>query len=177
MPDPCDRSNPVNARVLDFMNRNRAAAESVAEAAGLSADFILAWAAFESAYGTGSAAKLDNNNFFGLTAPNQNGTGGWVGAVVCSEKTGATFSGFACFPTDEVNDMYGGNNLYYSGIAALFSQNSRYLNAALAAQKSGGDFTAIANAIAKAGFNSEPINYGASVNSSALAIKRRQDCQ
>ena len=175
--DPCDRSNPVNAKVLDFIDRNKAPAESVAASVGLSADFILAWAAFESAYGTGSSARLDNNNFFGLTTPSSGGTGGWVGAVPCSSKTGLTFDGFACFPTDEVNDLYGGNNLYYSALAALTSQSNRYLNAALAPQNTGGDISAIANAIAKVGFNSEPIDYGVKVKEAASAIARRAHCQ
>src|SRR5438552_1141544 len=48
------------------------------------------------------------------------------------------------------------------------------LNAALSAQNAGGSIADIANAIAKAGFNSEPINYGASVRNAANAIERRK---
>ena len=170
-PSPfCDRSNPTNAKVLDFIDNNEEAAESVAAKTGLSADFILAWGAFESAYGTGSAAKL-NDNFFGLTAPNSSSTGGWIGAAPCKDQGGKTFAGFACFPGGS-----DGSDLGLSAVAALTSQNNRYLNAALGSQKTGGGIADTANAIAKAGFNSEPINYGASVRSAANAIAKRKDC-
>jgi len=172
----CDRRNPLNAKVLAFVERNREAARSLERSFGLRADFILAWAAFESGYGTGAAARLDNNNFFGLTAPSANSTGGWAGAIPCSTKTGATFPGFACFPTDEMNDMYGGNNLYYSGFAALESQGNRYLRPALAAQNQGGSLADVANAIALAGFNTEPVDYGGRVAGAAEAIARRKGC-
>jgi RHS repeat-associated protein len=176
--DPhCDRNDPTNAKVLDHIWANQAAASELSSETGLSVDFILAWGALESGYGTGSAARL-NNNFFGLTAPAKNRTGGWTGAIPCSSLSTPTFSGFACFPTDLSDDDFStsNNNLYLSGVAALFSQNRKYLDAALAAQAAGGDLAAIGNAVASAGFNSEPINYGASVKGVANAIALRINC-
>jgi len=91
---------------------------------------------------------------------------------------GDTKSGFACFPGDLSSDDFsdGNNNLFISGMAALFSQNSRYLNAALAAQNVGGNIADIGKAVAGAGFNSEPIDYGGLVAGVDKAISVRIDC-
>ncbi len=63
--DPhCNRNDPTNAKVLDYISANQAAASELSAETGLSADFILAWGGLESGYGIGSAARL-NNNFFG----------------------------------------------------------------------------------------------------------------
>jgi hypothetical protein len=173
-PDPdCDRKNPTNAKLLDFISANQQAAEELSAESGLRADFILAWAGFASGYGTGSAAKK-NNNFFGLTVPKGGQTGGWMGAVPCSELSGTTFGGFACFLSDS-----GDTSLYLSGLAALLSQDGRHLNAALAAQQGQqGRLTleTIGNAVAAAGFNSEPINYGGSIAGVGRAISLRINC-
>jgi len=174
--DPnCDPNNAATATVFSFIDTNRAGAQDLSAQLGLRADFILAWAAVESGWGNGGAARL-NDNFFGLTTTKKNPTGNWIGAIPCSLAPGATKSGFACFPSSFADDFYDNNNLYVSGLSALTSQNDRYLNAALKAQKNGGDISAIANAVAKAGFNSEPIDYGARVAGAAEAIAKREDC-
>ena len=155
----CDTSNPTNAKVINFIKADAADASRLAAATGLSSDLILAWAAYESGYGTSNKANV-NNNFFGLTG------GTWAGAVNCPSSASA---GFACFRDPGLLD---------SGESALFSQNSRYLQAALDAQASGGNIAAIANAIAAAGFNSEYTNggYGSNVNDAAQAIANRKNC-
>jgi hypothetical protein len=145
----------------------------LASATGLPAEFILAWAGFESGYGKGAAALL-NNDFFGLTLPKESTTGGWSGAVACSEFTGQTKEGFACFPNNGSSTT--GGTLLASALGAFGAQNGRYLDPALAAQAAGGVIAAIASAIAKAGFNSEPIDYGTSVATAGQAIRRRMDC-
>ena len=134
------------------------------------ATFILAWAGWESGYGRGSAATL-NDNVFGLTTTPKSPTGGWFGAVNCSVFLSSTFPNFACF-----TPSFLGNNLYASGEGVLFAQNSRYLNAALSAQASGGSITDIGNAIRNAGFNNEPFNYGGNIQTVADAIARRNSC-
>ncbi|MCC7237761.1 MAG: glucosaminidase domain-containing protein, partial [Bryobacterales bacterium] len=136
----CDESDPTNAKVIGFLRRNTAAAEQLAEETGLSREFILAWAAFESGYGEGTASRR-NSNFFGLTAPN-GGTGGWSGAIACHENA---HSGFACFDSGHLN------SLLVSGRAALLSQSNRYLTPSLTAQNSGGSIADIASAVARGG--------------------------
>jgi len=164
----CDEDNPINKKVIDFIRSNGAVAEKLSEETGLGAEFILTWAAYESAYGTGKAAT-QNNNFFGLTAPG-GGTGGWTGAVLCGS---GALGGFACFPVETGT----GNNLLASGQGALTAQGGRYLTPALGAQNAGGSFADIANAIADAGFNTEPeVDYGQKVTDTHTAILRRKDC-
>ena len=159
----CDMANPTNARVIGFIRAHSAEASEIEVSTGLNAAFAPAWGAFESGYG-GSLKASVNNNFFGLTGsdPLKNN---WLGAIECSsDKVGR---GFACFEAP---------GFLTSGYSALFSQSGRYLNAALSAQHAGGDTTQIAGAIARAGFNSEPIDYGGSVKGTYDAIKRREDC-
>jgi hypothetical protein len=176
--DPlCDEHDDTNSRVIRFLRNNLAAGERLSSETMISVEFTLAWAGFESGYGMGSGA-VRNSNFYGLTVPGNvgqtgQGTGGWLGAVSCSDLFsggGGFHVGFACFPSGHSND------LYLSGRAALLSQNSRYLNPALAAQRSGGGIRDIAAAIAGAGFNSEPIDYGARVSGAGDAIRRRRHC-
>ena len=162
----CDLNDPTNAKVINYIRTNAGAASQIASLTGLNADFILAWGALESGYGTGSAATK-NNNFFGLTAPSKSSTGGWAGAVPCNTLSG-TFAGFACFAGD--------STLLLSGTAALSSQSGRYLVPALAAQASGEGLAGIGSAIAAAGFNSERINYGERVAGAAAQIAKRVDC-
>ena len=156
----CDATHPTNAKVINFIQQNTAGAQAVAGASGLSSSFILAWAGYESGYGTSNAATI-NNNFFGLKVP-----GAWGGAVNCP---GGASPGFACFQN---------TGLVASGQAALFSYNSQYLQAALDAQGAGGSIADIANAIAAAGFNSEYATgvYGNNVAAAAAAIALRQNC-
>jgi hypothetical protein len=157
--NPCDPRNPTNTKVINFIQNNSAAAQTISSATGLSAAFILAWGAYESGFGVSGQATV-NNNFFGLTGS------GWSAAVNCPANATA---GFACF-------QYPG--MAQSGLSALLSFNDQYLNAALAAQAAGGNTAAIANAIAAAGYNSEYQNggYGANVAGAAQAIASRQNC-
>jgi RHS repeat-associated protein len=166
IPPECDETDPVNARVLGFIRRNQDSASTLAQETGLSAGFILAWAAMESGWGFGGAATR-NNNFFGLTTNN------WPNAIGCPE---GAFAGFACFAVPEG----GGATLLPSGRSALSSANQRYLRPALEAQAAGGGPAAIAAAIANAGFNSEHddhgVTYGNSVQGTFNSIQRRRHC-
>ena len=149
----------VTSKTGSFVANNFSAAEELSDESGLPADFLLAWSAWETGWGVGSAAVHDGN-FFGLTTTGVGkpdpgtGTGGWIGATACSAMNPSWFHGFACFD----NGM--SNNLYNSGYAALFSQNSRYGSAALKALQSGGSYADALEAIALAGFNIEDPNYG-----------------
>jgi flagellum-specific peptidoglycan hydrolase FlgJ len=51
--------------VIGYIKNEKVAAEAVAAQAGLTADFILAWGAYESAYGKPNASQK-SNNYFGL---------------------------------------------------------------------------------------------------------------
>jgi carbohydrate-binding DOMON domain-containing protein len=159
-PDPkCDQNNPVNARVINFINNEAPDAAKAAAATGLSSDFILAWAGYESYYGSTRAATV-NNTFYGLT------NGNWTGAVACPPGRSPVY---VCFAD---------SGLFDSAVSALTSFGNKYLKAALAAQSAGDDIAAIAQAIADAGFNSEydPGVYGSKVNDAAQAIGSRKDC-
>jgi RHS repeat-associated protein len=160
----CDTSNPTNARVINFIRANQAAAETLARETGLGADFLLAWADYESGWGLGSAAA-QNNNYFGLTTPR------WPGATQCSD---GSFAGFACFAVPEGQNR----SLLASGRAALSSANGRYLNPALEAQRRGGSVADIGNAIANAGFNSEYAQgvYGDNIQGTHDSVQRRIHC-
>jgi hypothetical protein len=165
----CDRDDPTNDKILSFLEKNRDAAATVAGETGLPENFILAWAAFESDWGTGSIA-VRNNNFLGLTAPS-GGTGGWPGAVACAPDA---LGGFACFP------VQGGNNLLASAQAKLTAQNGRYLAPAIKAQDADpGNVRATAQAIADAGFNSEDfgdLGYGGKISSVHHSLLLRLPC-
>ena len=63
--DFCDHRDATNAKVLDFIADNQAAANSVSAAMGLRADVILAWGGDQSGYGTSDVAT-ENNNFYGF---------------------------------------------------------------------------------------------------------------
>lgn len=158
----CDINDPTNSNVISFTKAHASEARQLAQSTGISADFILAWGAYESGYGTSRKATI-NNNFFGLTAGKTNS---WIGAILCQGKAS---SGFAYFDSP---------GFLESANAAFFSQARRYLDPAVAAQTSGGDVADIANAIAGAGFNSEYVFgvYGNNVNDAAKAIARRKDC-
>jgi hypothetical protein len=147
----CDTTNATNAKVIKFITANIADAQKPGDATGLSSDFILAWAATESGYGISQKATLNS----------------WVGAIDCPPNAGP---GFSCFE---------GPGLLLSGEDALFSQNGRYLQAALGAQKTGNSVAHIANEVAAAGFYSEFGNgvYGTRVDAAAQANARRKDRQ
>ena len=159
-PNPkCNPNNPTNAKILNYIAANAAAAGQVATATGLSSDFILAWGGYESNYGTSNASSV-NNNFFGLT------NGKWTGTSSCPANASPAF---VCF---------GDPGLADSAQSALTSFNSKYLNAGLGAQAANGTIGAIAQAIANAGFNSEyaPGVYGNNVQDVANAIASRENC-
>ena len=160
--DPCDTADPTNAKVISFSQAQSGYAKQLGDFSGLSSGSILALAAYESGFGISNKA-LVNNNYFGLTG----GSAAWLGAIPFPKVAS---SGFACF--------VGGSGLLSSGENALFSQDERYLCAAMGAQNAGGDIAAIANAIAAAGFNSEYSNggYGTNVNGAAQAIAARINC-
>ncbi len=160
----CDMRDETNVKVISFLRVHQTEAQELEKSTGLNADFILAFAAYESGYGRSRKATV-NNNFFGLTGSNPE-KNGWVGAIECAGKASP---GFACFDPP---------SLLESGNAAFFSQNQRYLRPALAAQEAGADVAGIANAIANAGFNSEYASgiYGNNVKGAADAIARRKDC-
>jgi len=120
----------------------------------LKADLILAWAAVESGWGTGSAA-IKNNNYFGLTTNN------WPFAVNCGS---GSFAGFACFDTSQ------GFGLFQSAKSALTSGNGRYLNATLLAINSNGSDFDVMRSIAAAGFNSEAKDDGTTYANQVLSV-------
>lgn len=165
---PCDTGDLTNARIIGFMKSEQADANAVAASTGLSADFILAWAASESGWGVASPAATQNNNFFGLKPALGKNEVHWAGS---DPYSGCVIAGFDCFNSQP-------NGLAASGMSALTSFGGKYLNAALAAQAAGGSAAAIAQAIANADFNSEygPGGYGNKVGGTAQLIQARKDC-
>jgi len=149
-PPPCGSQRDVNYVITNFLG-----ADAVSAQKGLSPEFILAWAAVESGFGT-SGVSTTNDNYFGEKyfvctnggkdcVPNTNPdkSAPWKGAVPCS-TINSTKAGFACFL---------GNNIYSSAMAALSSHGGAYLTAAKGALAGG--VAAEAQAIADAGWCKE----------------------
>ena len=145
----------LSQRDINYVTRNASAAYVVSAQFGgvLSGEFILAWAAVESAFGT-SAVSQNNNNYFGEKflacdaqgmncKPNTNPqrTAPWASAIPCAQLGGAAAPGFACF---------GSPNLFGSAYAALSSGKGKYLN--VAQSVAGESVAQIAQAIADAGW-------------------------
>lgn len=164
---PCDTGDPTNARIIGFMKSEQADASAVAASTGLSADFILAWAASESGWGVASPAAAQNNNFYGLK-PDLGRSIHWAGS---DPYSGCVVSGFDCFTSQP-------HGLAASATSALTSFGGKYLNVGLAAQAAGGSPAAIAQAIADAGFNKEygPGGYGSRVGGADQLIQARKGC-
>jgi RHS repeat-associated protein len=168
-PDWCDPSmeqptqptpsclDGLNPRDINYVSNNFIAAFTVGASNGdvLSAEFILAWAAHESAFGTSPAAKI-NNNYFGekflkcgrdgacVANTDPNRTAPWKGAIPCARVGAAARLVYACFP---------GSTLAESAQAALSSHNGRYLVVASIFQGAG--VATVAQAIADAGWCTE----------------------
>jgi RHS repeat-associated protein len=164
--DWCDRDDPTNAKVREFIEANTGAAQKLGEATGLDPDFLLAWSAGEVDYGRSKIAT-QNNNFFNLTVGKENV---WIGAVACDTLAGTPAAAYACFTSGPENPFS------VSGSAALLSQNSRYLKAAQKALGVGGGVAAIAQAVADAGFDPRT-SYGSLVQDAFDAIQRRKNCE
>ncbi|HEV2387328.1 MAG TPA: RHS repeat-associated core domain-containing protein [Candidatus Acidoferrales bacterium] len=80
----CNPSNPYNARVLNFIRANLAAAEKLAAELSVPVENVLGLAGEECTYGTSTIAR-DANNFFGLHAGAPGSVGTYTtgkGAVV-----------------------------------------------------------------------------------------------
>ena len=164
---PCDKNDSTNAEIFDFIAAEQTQAQTVAAQTGLSADFILAWASYESGWGLSAAATKDND-FFGLTVLGKNPIH-WTGS---DDYSTCSVPGYDCFSSQPAG-------LAASAISALTSFGNKYLTAALTAQTSGGSATDIAQAIVTAGFNSE---YGPGVYAGIVAprvqmIQIREACQ
>ncbi len=130
-PQPtCDQGlNPVYVSYVqsDFSS---ALGLSIATGSAMNADFILAWGAVESNFGTSYIAQ-DNHNFFGdrdckddpktggcIANTNPGHTAPWIGAMPCgSAGSGSPNLGFACFSGD--------SGFFQSGWAAIFAHNGR----------------------------------------------------
>ncbi len=151
---PCE--GQFSARDVSYVANNFLAADAVSSTAAqglLSPEFILAWAAVESGFGTSNVSKT-NDNFFGekflincnspggcVPNTNPNKAAPWKGAVPCAQVSASANVGFACFS---------GNDLYGSAVAALASHGGKYLIAGVGAE--GGGISATAQAIADAGW-------------------------
>jgi hypothetical protein len=152
---------------LAFISAGQAAAAAVSKSTGLSSDLILAWAAYESQYGTSNAA-MKNNNFFGLTPALGKNPVHWAGSDPYSS---CSVTPYDCFTSQP-------QGLTASAISALTSFGGKYLTAGLTAQGAGGSLAMVVQAIADAGFNSEygPGVYGGNVKGAADSISMRKDC-
>jgi RHS repeat-associated protein len=159
-PKPPSCESGLSQRDISYVSNNFFAAFSVGVSTGdaLSADFILAWAAVESGFGTSNISK-SNDNFFGETSPkgNPNQAAPWNGAVPCAQTGVATANpNFACFA---------GSTLAASASAALSERNGLYLTVASIFRFS--SVATIAQAIANAGWCSTDAckngGYGAQV--------------
>jgi hypothetical protein len=156
-PPSCESG--LNQRDISFVSNNFFAALSVSVSNGnvLSADFILAWGANESGFGT-SNASINNDNFFGETNPsgNPNKTAPWQGAVPCAQVGAKASPGYACFS---------GSTLAASALAALAGRHGLYLTVASFFQ--GFSVATVAQAIADAGWCTDSLcnngQYGAVV--------------
>ena len=164
---PCDKSDPTNAKIINFIDAQQAQAQVVANDTGLSADFIMGWAAYESGWGLSNAATQDNN-YFGLKPSRGADPVHWAGSDPYST---CKVQGYDCF-TSQVQ------GLEASAISALSSFNNKYLYAALAAAYPGGLAQQIAQAIVDAGFNNQydPGVYAGIVVIRANMIKIRENC-
>jgi RHS repeat-associated protein len=165
--DFCDHRDATNAKVLDFIADNQAAANSVSAATGLGADVILAWGAYESGYGKSDVAT-ENNSFYGLKPALGKQQVHWAGS---DPYRTCSIQGYDCF-TSQAEDLAA------SAVSALTSFGGKYLTAALAAQSAGKSVADIVQAAADAGFNSEygPGGYGSRVNDAFQSIQLRKDC-
>ena len=123
---PCDTRDAKNAAIIGFMKSEQADAHSVAARTGLSTDFILAWASYESNWGNSTVAK-DDNNFFGLK-PDLGKPAHWAGS---DPYSGCAVPGYDCFTSQPAG-------LVPSAVSALISFGGKYLNAALSRSVSGG---------------------------------------
>jgi hypothetical protein len=133
----------------------------------LSPEFILAWAAVESGFGTSSISQ-NNDNYFGeayntrcvrtgcILNTNPNSAAPWKGAVPCATVSASANAGFACFA---------GSTLAGSALAILASHGGGYVTAATGA--AGAGIAAMAQAVANAGWCTTPAcsngGYGAEV--------------
>jgi RHS repeat-associated protein len=72
----CDRSNPLNAQKLDWIDAHRSDADKIANELGVTTADILGLSAIESGWGGGPFVKDGRNNFFSqhAPAPDSNGT-------------------------------------------------------------------------------------------------------
>jgi hypothetical protein len=114
-----------------------------------------------------------DNNWFNLTAPKADSTGGWLEAVACaSPEWGLPYwERMACFQAVGVRQAF-----FLSGRAAMLSQNGRYLALALEVLQAGGSYAEAAQAIAAAGFEPRRTDYGQHFQGTWEAMRRRLDC-
>ena len=151
-PQPPDCRNAFPTSQVNFVEQNFTSANTLGNLAGVPADWILAWGAFESGWGIGSPYVASNNNYFG-----------WTGNGNTSCPPGVN-NRFGCFTNP---------GFFNSGSAALF-QYSRYMTYN---GQTGGQYgvvlqDAVANgesiyaafyAVAKAGCYGDAMAYGAGV--------------
>jgi RHS repeat-associated protein len=167
----CNLSVMENLNVINFYNVFAEPAIILGEETRLPWDFILAWSAAEVGWSYNFTAMW-NNNWFNLTAPDAEHTGGWIGAIPCAE-TGFTkyVENMACFQAIDLRQAF-----YLSGRAALLSQNGRYLKPALETLRAGGSYAQAAQAIADAGFDPGRKDYGQHFAGTLEALRSRLHC-
>ena len=134
--------------MVSFVTTNYAASVTLATEAGIPQDWILAWSADESSFGTSSIAKK-SGNYFGWHGP---------GNIKCPTGTNTKTGCFSSFLASGTTALFSehtwfnyNGNPHSSAGQILLNQYQNNASAATAFQ-----------ALSKAGYNSNP-NYGAQV--------------
>jgi RHS repeat-associated protein len=169
--------SPSEEADLNFIYSNYSAASKLAQESGVNVNWLLAWAAEESGYGSSGQAN-NNNNFVNESLPSGGVTGGWVNAVTCPSDASP---GWACF-----------NSLFDSLFAALYTEHGSWsysgqstpsglsvIDAILAANPSA-SISDVFQGVADAGFDppGTPTNagYGGRISNVSKGVTKRVDC-